>query len=234
MAPSWLWESADKWAREAESDHLLESEFFDGSTDLAVGSPSPFPESPEAEPPDDLTRMNDANEHNTEEDDELLEDDADVELNDIDWGSAEAEINAFLEETDDEDEGTSLISSRDEISDAESNHESGKKRPRSSPSSSSFSSSSTSPKLARSRSAAESPLAKRRKMAAARAGKSKLKQSESLNTDEAASHDIKTVSSSSNSQSSSPTLLSKDGDDVVTSDEDDLDEFAKALEGELS
>lgn len=218
-----------------EEQYQLE---MDASEDgqVSADTPLPSPNSPAPDPPD-----------NGNEDDELdmlNEDDEDAGLHDIDWGDAEAEINAALDETDDDDDGTRSVDMNDEVSDAESTASSGgvRKRPRlsSTPSSTSVS--------------GESPLAKRRKVAAARAGKSKLKMSDSidlssetstpapvqLNTlatsikDEIVSS---TVSSSTSSDSGSIILdgIEAGGDGEGGTDEDeDLDDFAKALEGELS
>ena len=171
----------------------------------------------------------------------------------VDWGDAQAEIEAFLhdEGTDDDDDG--MASGNNTADESETDSQAGrgateavgKKRQRSSPASSTSSSASVSSRsradaagFSTSGPSGESPLAKRRKVAAARIGHSKLKMSESIDALEAGT--TVSTSSASSVRSNSPAAISKDaGGGTVTSDEeedddDDLDDFAKALEGELS
>lgn len=122
--------------------------------------------------------------------------DEDEDLQEIDWGDAEAEIQAFLDETDDEDsQHVDTIDGHTSDEEASGGLTEHKKR--------ALTTSSTSAETS------GSPLAKRRKMAAARAGQSKLKLSRSAEAEE-------------------------DGDETGDEGEDEeLDDFAKALEGEL-
>lgn len=182
---SWLITSVNLWRRQPETAYSLDP----GSSPQDSDVPS-FDNEEQASPQngDGAQSTGDENE------DELEEDDAD--LGDIDWGDAEAEIQAFLDETDDEDARPVDAQDRRAVKEG-----------------------STKPSAdGRKRAAlpvtqgddAGSPLAKRRRVAAARAGRSKLKMSES------ASH-----------RDEAEAQTSDDGED------EDLDDFAKALEGEL-
>lgn len=217
MLPSWLDDSIANWHREPEDDYLLPLDVQE-SQDTDIATPSSFPDSPSREPPDVNGEMG-------ADEDANGAFDADASLH-VDWGDAAAEVEALLDETDEDDEGIASGTGTADESDADSIASASlgsRKRPRG-------------PQRSRTSSAGpsgttESPLAKRRKVAAARAGQSKLKLSESIEAVEAGT----TVSSSMSSQTSSPTMQSKDDEaDGTTSSDEELDDFAKALEGELS
>lgn len=139
--------------------------------------------------------------------DQVADPKGDPEFNAIDWGDAEAEIQAFLDETDDEEsrvESSAEDGGDGQASGAEDSGSTIAERKKRSLSSSGRSSGDNT---------VGSPLAKRRRVAAARAGQSKLKLSESAAAVEDGSLDE-----------------SEDGED---GEDEDLDDFAKALEGEL-
>lgn len=186
---SWLLTSVNLWRRQPESAYTLDPGSSPQHSDVDSSHPGDRPS------PRNGVDEQDASEN---EDDE-------ADLHEINWGDAEAEIQAFLDETDDEDSrvDSSLEDGLDGSSpqgDTSANPNDRKKRPLSS-------STSTNPEA---KAAAGSPLAKRRRVAAARAGHSKLKLSENA-------------------------LVPQEGGDGTTDDgeDDELDDFAKALEGEL-
>jgi RNA polymerase II subunit A-like phosphatase len=184
---SWLLTSVNLWRRQPESAYTLDPGSPQGS-DVVSSRNDDGPSS-----------------QNISGNLDEGEDDEEADLQDINWGDAEAEIQAFLDETDDED--SRLDSSHEDGTDGQPSEDEsysvateGKKRPLSS---STASRSGTEV-------GASSPLAKRRRVAAARAGQSKLKLSESaLAVEDAADS------------------TADEGED------EDLDDFAKALEGEL-
>ena len=216
VSPSWLDDSIAAWHRQPEEDYALAAEPIDSQETDAL-TPTSFQDSPSREPPDQGGSQEQQN-------DELDGDgDEDASLH-VDWGDAAAEIEALLDETDEDDnDGVASGNNTADESDGDSIASGAggtRKRHRNSPKSKAGSSGST-----------ESPLAKRRKVAAARAGQSKLKMSESIDAIDAGT----TVSSSTASRASSPAMRSKDGEaDGTASSDDELDDFAKALEGELS
>lgn len=181
---SWLLTSVNLWRRQPESAYILDG-----------GSPQP------SEVASSLNDELDAAQKSLAEAPDHMPDEAE-DLHDIDWGDAEAEIEAFLNETDEEDSRIEILhedtadehTSEDEASYSPTD---GKKRslPDSSASTSSV--------------AVGSPLAKRRRVAAARVGRSKLKLSQKA--------------------------VGTEGDEEVDDDAEDeeLDDFARALEGEL-
>lgn len=183
---SWLLTSVNLWRRQPESAYALDS----GSPQDSDAASSKFGDKPSPQ----------AGSGNVEQN----EDDDETDLHEIDWGDAEAEIQAFLDETDDED--SRLDSSHEDVdgnaSEDDGNNRSleGGKRPLTS---------STTPQSGPG-GAVGSPLAKRRRVAAARAGQSKLKLSESA-----------------------PTVEEGADGTADEGEDDDLNDFAKALEGEL-
>lgn len=214
VTPAWLDDSVALWQREPEEHYKLALDTQD-SQESDVPTPSSFPDSPSREPPDVGV--------DGEVGDEI---EPNASLH-VDWGDAAAEIEALLDETDDDEDGLVSGSNTADESDADSTASGpaggSRKRPRASPRSRTSSTDPTG--------TGESPLAKRRKVAAARAGQSKLKMSESIDAVDMGT----TVSSTTGSSTSSPTMRSKDGDaDGSASSDEDLDDFAKALEGELS
>lgn len=247
VQPSWLYESVATWRRASEAQHQLEMPVRDDSIPSNVPSPSSFMQPQDPDPPDASTSSH-AYASQTEDQVALADDnDLDADLNDIDWGDAAAEINAALDETDSEDDGAMSATIDDPDTDPDSRAAGAMARKRGRCGSGGHSNGRTTP--------VESPLAKRRKVAAARVGKSKLKMSESIDaiSDDVpasetldvqeATHlqkkrDLKTPSISSASQTSSPTLLTGEGGSGTGTDndddDDDLDDFAKALEGQLS
>ena len=228
VRPSWLSESVAVWKRANEADHLLDLQQRAGDASL-VASPVPRA-STSAEPLDGA------------DDDEELEDLLDEGLQEVNWGDAAAEVDALLDETDSEDGLDDLGSDSESLSGRIA-----RKRGRSG---------SGTPVNGDTPAIIESPLSKRRKVAAARAGKSKLKMSDSIDSimeDTATSTGpprsqptmaaaapmsrkagSNLASTSSGSQTSSPTMPSSRHGDTDDDDDDELDDFAKALEGELS
>jgi RNA polymerase II subunit A-like phosphatase len=192
---AWLLNSVNLWRRQPESVYLLDAGSSPQHSD-GVPSTSGYP-SP-------------SNTAGKEEGDEL-EDDA--HFDDMDWGDAEAEIQAFLEETDDEDSRSDIFTpEEDSLPDGTAEGTDGKKRTLS----------------ASQHSESSSPLAKRRRVAAARVGRSKLKMSESADAPSADNADDASKGGPASS------LLVKDASqENADTDDDDLDDFAKALEGEL-
>lgn len=186
---SWLLTSVNLWRRQPESAYTLDPGSPQGS-DAASLRNDDGPSSQSGNPDD-----------GDDEEDE----DEEADLHDINWGDAEAEIQAFLDETDDED--SRLDSSHEDGTDGHvseielysTSAESKKRQLGSSTGSRSGNEAATG-----------SPLAKRRRVAAARVGQSKLKLSESV-------------------------LSAKDGAESTAdeAEDEDLDDFAKALEGEL-
>lgn len=199
---SWLLQSVNLWRKEPESAYLLETGSTIGDGDPALPDDS-----------DSISMHSDPNPDGNDAED----------LEEFDWGNAEAEIQAFLEETDEEfgdtdnEEG---IATLERIPSEHSNI--GGKR-----------------SLSTTREAGTgagerplTPLAKRRRLAAARAGQSKLKFSENADLTDAAP----AIEALNAHRESAEAAVRRRVTDLSDSDDEDgeLDDFAKALEDELN